>query len=117
MQTVDGNTIIRVGSEDPVIWNLLQDDGETPIDLTGQTSVELRLEQLESPFTVKSFSTGGGKISVVSEANGQVKLSQVAADFDIATSYKFYFKYILADTKVRFVPENINYKLTVIDDI
>lgn len=106
MATVNGDTQLRAGSEDPLTWQLLEDDGVTAINLTGITLLTLRLEE-EDTGTVKIFT--GAKLTVTDAANGKIQLAQVAADFPSATRYEFYVSFTDSGGKAHAVPEDKNY--------
>jgi hypothetical protein len=106
MATVDGNIILRSGSEDPVILQLLQDDGVTPIDLAGISNLTLRLKNI-SDGTAKTFT--GAKLTVADADNGKIQLAQVAADFPAAAVYEYYVTFTDSGGKAHAVPEDKNY--------
>lgn len=111
MATVNGDVTIRVGSEDPVTLQLLEDDGVTPLNqanggLVNITLLTLRLKE-EDTGTVKTFT--GAKLTVTDVANSEIQLAQVAADFPSATRYEFYVSFTDSGGKAHAVPEDKNY--------
>lgn len=112
MGTVNGNVTLRAGSEDPITLQLLDDDGTTPIDLTGASVVTMHLRNTATQ--VVTILTGASL--VVSDAGlGKITLSQVAAVFPDQANYEYYISFS-QDGKARKVPEDINYSWIVTDD-
>lgn len=103
MATVSGDTELRAGSEDPLTWQLLEDDGVTPINLTGITVLTLRMKDRDTG-TVKLFVDP--KFAVTDAANGKVKLQQVAADFPAVATYEFYISFTDSASKAHAVPDS-----------
>ncbi len=114
MGTVNGNVTLRAGSEDPVTLQLLQDDGTTPIDLTGITGLTLHLKDTATG-TVTTFTDP--KFVVSDAALGKVKLSQAAADFSAAARYVYHVSFSDSGGKAHYVPEDRNYSWIVADKI
>ena len=102
MATVNGDTEITLGSEDPIIHQLLKDDGVTPVDLTGITEITLYMRNMDDG-TLKEIT--GSKLTVLDAANGKVKLSQGASDFPVAASYRYKYKFLDSSGKQHFVPD------------
>lgn len=103
MATVIGDTQLRVGSEDPLTWRLLEDDGTTPIILTGISALTLRMRD-KSSLAVKLFV--GPKFTVIDAALGKVQLEQVAADFLAVATYEFYISFTDSGSKAHAVPDS-----------
>lgn len=115
MATVSGDAKLRVGSEDPLTWQLLEDDGVTPINLTGITVLTLRMKN-RSTGAVKLFIDP--KFTVTDAANGKVKLEQVAADFPAVATFEFYISFKDSAGKPHAVPDSSkNYIFRVGADI
>ena len=106
MATVNGSVLIRAGSEDPVTLQLLDDDGATPIDLTGISLLTLHLKNIATG-TVTTIT--GGKLVVLDAATGKIKLSQAAADFAAAARYEYWVSFKDGPNKMLYVPEDKNY--------
>ena len=110
MATVNGNVVIRVGSEDPVIMQLLDDDGATPIDLTGISLLTLHLKDIAAGTVTTII---GSKLTVLDAIPGKIKLSQAAADFPAAARYEYYISFKDGANKMHYVPEDKNYSWVV----
>lgn len=113
MGTVNGDVEITLGSEDPITLQLLEDDGVTPIDLTGIT--ELTLFMRDTDGDLKEIT--GANLVVIDAVNGKIKLSQVAADFLIATSYRYKIKFLDAGGKQHFVPDGSKWYIFAVYDV
>lgn len=103
MATVSGDTELRAGSEDPLTWQLLEDDGVTPIDLTGISALTLRMKE-RTTTAVKLFI--GPKFTVTDATNGKVQLQQVAADFTAVATYEFYVSFADSGGNAHAVPDS-----------
>ncbi len=110
MATVNGNVIIRAGSEDPVILQLLDDDGASPINLTGISLLTLHLKDIATG-TVTTIT--GNKLTVLDAATGKIKLSQAAADFPAAARYEYWASFKDSGNKMHYVPEDKEYSWMV----
>lgn len=103
MATVSGDTKLRAGSEDPLTWQLLEDDGTTPINLAGISALTLRM---------KNRDTGAAKLfvdpefTVIDAARGKVQLEQVAGDFPAVATYEFYISFTDSTSKAHAVPDS-----------
>jgi hypothetical protein len=92
MALVEGDVTIRVGSEDYVDLQLLQDDGVSPVNISGATKVELRLRSRDGEETIKKFADDDvpQKLYVTDAEQGEIQLRQVAADFATIMDYDFF---------------------------
>lgn len=115
MGTVNGNVPLMAGSEDPITDQLLDDNGTTPIDLTGITDLTLWLKN-KATGAITSFT--GAKLTVTDAVNGKVKLEQVAADFPSAATYYRYYAFNDSSGKAHKVPDGdpAEYVLIVFDN-
>ena len=115
MGTVSGNVIVRAESEDPITWQMLKDDGVTPIgDLTGITDLTLRLIDVKSQVA-KLFVDP--KFIVSDALESEVTLKQVKTDFPLATLFEFYTSFTDGVGNGKAVPEDKNYTFRVIAKI
>lgn len=113
---VSGNVTIRATSNDFVGWQLFQEDGVTPIDISAATLVTLRLEKRDDN-AVTEFKTSDipQKLFITDATNGKVELRPASDDFPVKSSYKFHIIYT-DSAGDHPVPENIDYTFQVIDD-
>jgi len=112
---VVGDATIRVGSQDYMKWQLLQEDGVTPISLAGVTSVSIRFQNKED-LTVVEFKTTDNpqKFFITTASTGKVELRPAVGDFTAIASYHFHI--IVTDSVGDHpVPEGKDYTLQVID--
>jgi hypothetical protein len=114
MGTVNGDVEITLGSEDPITLQLLEDDGITPINLTGITGLTLYMRNTDDG-SEKEIT--GAKLVVTDAANGKITLSQVATDFPAAASYRYKIKFDDAASKAHFVPDGSKWYLFVVYDV
>jgi hypothetical protein len=117
MSLVNGDVTIRAGSQDYITWQLLQEDGVSPVDLSTANEVALRLKNKKDK-TTKSFSTIDvpQKFLLEDAENGKIQLRPAADDFPLAAQYDFYVD-VIDSIGSHPIPEDQNYKLKVIDKI
>ncbi len=114
MGTVNGDVQMTLSSEDPITLQLLQDDGITPYDLTGITALTLYMRNMDDG-SLKTIT--GASLVVTDAVNAKIQLSQVAADFLTAESYRYKVKFKDASGKQHFVPDGLKWYPFVIHDI
>jgi hypothetical protein len=102
MATVNGDVEITLGSEDPITLQLLEDDGVTPINLSQITGLTLYMRDTDDG-SLKEIT--GERLEVTDMDNGKIKLSQIAADFPVAASYRYKIKFVDPGSKQHFVPD------------
>lgn len=113
--TVSGNVTIRTGSQDYIDWQVLQEDGVTPISLAGVTSVTIRFQN-KIDDTVIEFKTTDvpQKLFITDAPNGKIELRPTITDFTAVAMYRFHI--IVIDSVGNHpVPEDQDYTLDVID--
>ncbi len=113
MGTVNGDVEISLGSEDPVTLQLLEDDGVTPVDLTGITVLTLFMRDTEDG-TLKEITSN---LAVSDASNGKITLSQVAADFPATALYRYKIKFVDAGGKQHFVPDGSKWYIFTVYDV
>ena len=113
MGTVNGDVEITLGSEDPITLQLLEDDGVTPIDLTGITALTLFMRDKNGDL--KEIT--GANLVVTDALNGKIKLSQDAADFTVAASFRYKVKFLDAGGEQHFVPDGSKWYTFAVYDI
>jgi len=110
MALLNGNVVIRAGSADPIIFQLLYDDEVTPISLAGISLLTLRLEDINTQ-EVKTFTSP--KLTVIDIPLGKIKLSQTSSDFTALASYIYYVTFTDVDGKAHSIPEDKFYNFRV----
>lgn len=113
MATVNGNITIRVGSEDYVDIQLLQEDGVTPIDLTVATKAVMKLVDLDG--NIKKFATNDPSPKLFFDdirTTGKLQLRQTGSDFSAAAAWRYYVE-IWDSVGLHPVPERKEYSFTV----
>lgn len=119
--TVDGNATIRQNTNDPKEWQLLQEDGVTPIDITGFTDVEMIFVNQATDVIAFTFKVSDipQKLSVVNATLGTLKLSPIITptiDFSVAETYKIFFRVLSGANSASSIPEKKEYVFTVRKD-
>ena len=114
--SVSGDVIIKATSQDYIRWQLLEEDGVTPISLVAATSVKLRLKDKITDAVIEFKSDDDPqKFFIVDAATGLVELRPAAGDFTSIASYSF--QSILVDSiGEHYNPEDKNYTLQVLDN-
>lgn len=113
--SVSGDVTIRATSQDYIDWQLLQEDGTTPISLESAISVTLRLQNKVDKSVIEFKTTDDPQKFFITDAtNGKVQLRPAADDFTSIASYDFHI--IVIDSIGNHpVPEDRDYTLQVID--
>jgi len=105
---------VRVTSTEPIEFQLTADG--VAVNLTGVTSVEIRLERADTLAVTSYLSTDASpKISVTDAANGKVTFSPGASEWVLAAGhYKVYFWVIDGSSKKISYPTGQNFIIRVI---
>jgi len=112
---VIGDVTIRAGSQDYIEWQLLQEDGITPISLVSATSVTLRFKHKVSDAVTEFKTTDNPqKLFIKDAADVEIQLRPAVADFTVVGSYKFH-TIVVDGIGNHPIPEGENYTLQVID--
>lgn len=113
---VDGNANLTAGTQDYKSWQLLEEDGVTPISLAGIGSITIIFINRDDGTTKEFINTGGSpKFFITDDVNGKVQLRPAVSDFPIKSSYLFYWK-IVDGVGIHAVPEKKRYIFTVVDN-
>jgi len=112
---VNADATIRAGTQDYKVWQIRQNDGETPVDLSLATRVIMRLQDEETGEVTEFATDDASPILYIKDATvGKVELRPGADTFDEDTSYLFHF--IVVDSIGNHpVPEDHDGHLKVIN--
>jgi len=114
---VDGNANLTAGTQDYKSWQLVDEDGVTPISLAGITSITLLFINRDDGTTKSFINTGASpKLFITDAVNGKIQLRPAVTDFPVKASFLFYVE-IIDSIGVHAVPEGKRYIFTVIDKI
>ena len=115
MVRVSGNATIRAGSSDVKTYQLLQNDGITPIsNFTSATKIYMRLTNVKDGVVTELKSDDPSpKITFNNKTEATVDV--VFSDFTEPAVYKFHFRWS-ADSMWYPVPEDRDETLRIISD-
>lgn len=86
---VNGTVYTVVGDTDPIDLQILQADGVTPRSLAGHTNIKVRLKN-DADNSVIVFTKDGGKITVLDEDEGEIRVIQAGSEYTQQSVYTYY---------------------------
>jgi hypothetical protein len=112
-----GDFTIRAGSKDYKRLQLFSDDGVTAFAITGQSKVEIKFKEVNGTGTLSVATDGAPQdLYVIDEATGVIEIRPPAGKFNAEIIFD-YVVWVTDSTGLHAVPENKNYRCSVIPDL